>query len=188
MAVGSNDGSRTVWRLHNFRCFTRTHDCLYVPFLKTHSIQNHCEAATAALPMKSNRFFFPSCQSKQRLDGEFNQVLLAPLDSCPYSFIRKHQGSLENRVGTSNFGCNAEVLGNKTSYRQSVANGKETPEKSLGKRPSCIVGTRLSSRLRLVHDTFSNKHGEGLAKEIRSDNGKGCRDGPRETEGRHESH
>lgn len=108
------------------------------------------------------------------LDVEFHIVFLSPVNLGPDSFVEEHESSLEDGIGSSDFGSNANVLGDENGHRQSVANGKETPDEGLDQRTTGGVLTSLSSSTGLVHETFSDEHCERLAEEIASNNRKCC--------------
>lgn len=122
------------------------------------------------------------------LNGELNQILLAPVDARPDSFIKEHERRLENGIRRSNSGRHGQVLGNENGHREGVANGEETPDQGLGQGPAGRISTLFASRLALVHQSLPNEHGKGLAEEIRPDHLQRLADAARELERRDKRH
>mmetsp|Transcript_28226 Transcript_28226/g.43243 ORF Transcript_28226/g.43243 Transcript_28226/m.43243 type:complete len:132 (+) Transcript_28226:370-765(+) len=66
------------------------------------------------------------------LNGKVNLVLFAPFDLGPDTLESNHEGCLENSIGSSNLTCHGKVLRDEEAYSESIANGKQSPNQSLG--------------------------------------------------------
>ena len=66
------------------------------------------------------------------LNRKFDNVLLAPLNSCPNSFVKVHKSGFEYRVTPCDFARNAQVFRDENGHGEGIAYRKEPPDKCLG--------------------------------------------------------